>query len=261
MNSFAYPVAVVGGCGHVGLPLALAFASRGLKVRVYDVDQAGVDQVNAGQMPFDEPGAAEALAKVAGDGLVAGTDPAILAEAEHVIFVLGTPIDEHLNPDPESVADAIMGISEHLRDGQLIVLRSTLFPGATAKIEARLVEAGLSLDVAFCPERIAEGRAMVELFELPQIVAAHRDEVVERAAPSLRHVDRRNSGAPPRGGGAGQVVHQQLPLSQVRGGQPALQDRQRPRPRLREDPRRAHLSLPPAPPICLPPVSPQGRAC
>ncbi len=181
MNDFPYPVAVVGGCGHVGLPLALAFASRGLNVKIYDVDKAAVDRVNAGRMPFDEPGASDMLARVAGDTLVAGTDPAVLSGAEHVIFVVGTPIDEHLNPDPQAVSDAVLGVAQHLRAGQLIVLRSTLFPGATAKVEQQLAASGLAVDVAFCPERIAEGRAMVELFELPQIVAARTDDVVERA--------------------------------------------------------------------------------
>jgi UDP-N-acetyl-D-mannosaminuronic acid dehydrogenase len=188
VTDFDYDVAVVGGCGHVGLPLALAFASRNLNIRIYDVNATAVAMVNAGQMPFEEPGAAEVLHRVIGTRLVATADPSVLAGAAHVVFVVGTPIDEHLNPDPLAVSEAVLGVAAHLRAGQLVILRSTLFPGSTAKVEERLAAAGVPVDVAFCPERIAEGKAMTELFELPQIVAARTEAVTERAAALFGHL-------------------------------------------------------------------------
>src|ERR1700755_1522374 len=79
---------VIGGCGHVGLPLALAFADRGARVGIYDVSEAAVATVNSGQMPFAEPGADEVLRRVLGAGrLMASADPAIVSTAEHVIVV------------------------------------------------------------------------------------------------------------------------------------------------------------------------------
>jgi UDP-N-acetyl-D-mannosaminuronate dehydrogenase len=71
---------------------------------------------------------------------------------------------------------------EHFRNGQLVVLRSTVFPGVTALMEKTFANYGLAVDTAFCPERIAEGRAMTELFELPQIVAGRTDRATSRAA-------------------------------------------------------------------------------
>ena len=68
-----------------------------------------------------------------------------------------------------------------LRDGQLLVLRSTVYPGTTALVEATVAELGKSVDVAFCPERIAEGKAMTELFELPQIVSSRQPGALDRA--------------------------------------------------------------------------------
>jgi UDP-N-acetyl-D-mannosaminuronic acid dehydrogenase len=180
--AFSADLAVVGGCGRVGLPLALAFASRGLDVAILDVDADAVAAVQAGRMPFREEGADEVLAKVVGRNLSASTDPQTVASAENVVFVVGTPVDEHLNPDPAAVPDAVAALAPHLRDGQLVVLRSTLFPGVTAMVERQLAGAGLDVDVAFCPERIAEGRAMTELFELPQIVGGRSPSAVERAA-------------------------------------------------------------------------------
>src|SRR4051794_35346521 len=135
IQDFSRDVVVIGGCGRVGLPLGLAFADRSLRVTLFDINPVAVSRVNAGSLPFDEPGAADVLARVVGTALDATTDPACVAEAEHVIVVVGTPIDEHLNPVPQAVPKAVAAVGEHLRDGQLLVLRSTLYPGVTALVE------------------------------------------------------------------------------------------------------------------------------
>ena len=104
-----------------------------------------------------------------------------MATAENVVVVIGTPVDEHLNPDPNVVSQAVAQLGNVLRDGQLLVLRSTLYPGTTALVEATVAELGKAVDIAFCPERIAEGRAMTELFELPQIVSSRQPAALDRA--------------------------------------------------------------------------------
>ncbi len=175
-------VVVIGGCGHVGLPLALAFADRGARVAIYDVSETSVATVNAGRMPFAEPGAGEVLRRVLAAGLLeASVDPAIVGSAEHVVVVIGTPVDEHLNPDQAAIPKALGGCAGHLRDGQLLILRSTVFPGVTALVEKMVAGLGLQIEVAFCPERIAEGKAMTELFELPQIISSRTPAGTERA--------------------------------------------------------------------------------
>lgn len=186
-DRFPLDVAVVGGCGHVGLPFALAIADRGLDVTLVDINAEAVDQVNGGALPFDEPGAEPVLARVLAEGrLRATTDPSPVRNAEHVVVVIGTPIDGHLNPDLNAVQDAIQEIAKSLVDGQLLVLRSTVYPGVTGMVERLIERLGVDVDVAFCPERIAEGHAMVELRELPQIIAARTDRAVERATKLLR---------------------------------------------------------------------------
>ncbi len=180
--SFTHDVVVVGGCGRVGLPLGIALAERGLDVVLYDRNQTAIDVVNAAELPFAEPDALEPLQRaVRARRLVATSDPATISESEHVVIVIGTPVDEHLNPAPQAVPRAISAISEHLADGQLIVLRSTLYPGVTALVERLVARLDADVDVAFCPERIAEGRAMSELYELPQLVAARTQPAFERA--------------------------------------------------------------------------------
>ncbi len=180
-------VLILGGCGHVGLPLGLAFADSGLDVTLCDLNQAAVDKVNAGVMPHAEPGASDVLARTLDNHrLRATTDASVIASAIHVVIVIGTPVDEHLNPDPQAVVDAIEAIADHLVDGQIIVLRSTVFPGVTRMVERLIERLGKSVDVAFCPERIAEGKAMEELYSLPQIVAARTARATERAAELFR---------------------------------------------------------------------------
>lgn len=179
---FDLDVVVVGGCGHVGLPLAMAFADRGLRVGIYDISAEAVSKVMGGEMPFEEPGAPEVLRRVLDrDCLQATTDGSVVSRAEHIVVVVGTPVDEHLNPEPQAVPSAVGSLGEHLRPGQLLVLRSTVYPGVTALVERLVASLGIAVDVAFCPERIAEGKALHELFELPQIIAARTPGALSRA--------------------------------------------------------------------------------
>jgi UDP-N-acetyl-D-mannosaminuronic acid dehydrogenase len=186
--SFERDVAVVGGCGHVGLPLGLAFAERGLTVALYDVNASAVAEVNAGQMPFEEAGAQGVLTQVVGSRLIATTSAEVVATAEHVVVVIGTPVDEHLNPDPGVVSRAVAELADHLVDGQLLVLRSTVYPGTTALVERVVERMGKAIDVTFCPERIAEGKAMTELYELPQIVSGRSARALDRSEKLFRNL-------------------------------------------------------------------------
>lgn len=182
-------VVIVGGCGRAGLPLGLALAARGLSVVLYDINAEAVEKVNASRMPFAEQDAGPLLTEVARAGrLRATTAAAGVGMAEHVIVVVGTPVDEHLSPDLGAVPRSLERCLEHLRDGQLIVLRSTIHPGVTALTERMLQRHGYAVDVAFCPERISEGRALTELFTLPQIVAARTPQASARAEKLFRHL-------------------------------------------------------------------------
>jgi UDP-N-acetyl-D-mannosaminuronic acid dehydrogenase len=185
--AFERDIIVLGGCGHVGLPLGIAFADRGQRVALYDTDTAAVAMVNGGRMPFQEEGADRLLPPLLAAGrLTATADPSVLSSAEHIIVVVGTPVDRYLNPDISAVLRALEPDLDHFIDGQLIVLRSTIYPGVTALVEQRMAALGKHVDVAFCPERIAEGRALTELSSLPQIVSGREPRVLERAGRLFR---------------------------------------------------------------------------
>lgn len=180
---FSRDVVVVGGGGHVGLPLAIALASRGASVVVYDVSEDAVARVNRGVLPFLEPDAEPMLRAALDAGMIfASTDPTVVSTAKSVVVVIGTPVDEHLNPDPQAIPRALAQCESFFRDGQLLVLRSTVYPGVTALVERMIANLLLDMEVAFCPERIAEHKAMVELFTLPQIVSARTERGRARAS-------------------------------------------------------------------------------
>jgi len=175
-------VVIVGGCGHVGLPLAIAFADRGASVTCFDISASAVATVNAGRLPFREPGAELPLRRAVGAGLlVASADPAVVSAAEHVIVVI-SGLNEHAPGQPDTIRETLARCSDQFRDGQVLILRSAVNPGTTANAEKVVARQGVDMDVAFCPDRIAEGKAMTELYELPQIVASRTARGLERAS-------------------------------------------------------------------------------
>jgi UDP-N-acetyl-D-mannosaminuronic acid dehydrogenase len=180
---------VLGGGGHVGLPLSLAFADAGLRVGIYDTSQLTLDRIARGEMPFMESGADELLHRLLPTGrLVLSADADVLARTENVVVVIGTPVDEFLAPSMTVFERTVEQIAPDLRDGSLVVLRSTVYPGTTEYVANHLVARGRRVDVAFCPERIAEGHALEELRSLPQIVGADTDPAAERATALFSHL-------------------------------------------------------------------------
>ena len=167
----AVDICIVGGAGHVGLPLGLVFASRGKRVLIYDVNEAVLETIQQGVMPFLERGA-EPLLK---EALVAGTleftsHPAGVARAGAIIITIGTPVDEFLHPSLKGLIQCLDDLLPYLRDEQLLILRSTVYPGVTEYLAKYLASKGKKPLLAFCPERIVQGFAIEEIATLPQIV-------------------------------------------------------------------------------------------
>lgn len=178
---------IVGGAGHVGIPLVLSFAAKGLSVNVNDLNLDSLATLKAGRLPFIEYGAGELLTDALRDKRLTFTSkPGEISGSGPVIVTIGTPVDEFLNPERQVVQDCIDVLLPHLRDGQLLVLRSTLYPGTTEWINAYLARKGRNLKVAFCPERIVQGHGVEELARMPQIVSGTSAEAAEEAAALFR---------------------------------------------------------------------------
>lgn len=182
-TSDSVDVCVVGGAGHVGAPLAIVLASRGVRTRVYDIDPAATAMLADGHMPFLEHDAEPLLQRVLADETLSFTDhPSGVAGVPIVIITIGTPIDEFHNPRIEVITDCLDQLLPYMSDEQTIVLRSTVSPGVTDYVDRHLRARGRLTRVAFCPERVVQGHAIRELQTLPQIVSGTTPEAEEAAA-------------------------------------------------------------------------------
>jgi UDP-N-acetyl-D-mannosaminuronic acid dehydrogenase len=180
----AGPLAIVGGCGHVGLPLGLAFTQKGYQVDLVDTCAARVALVNSGRMPFHEDDAEHLLPRMIQSGLLRATnDTAVLEDAAALIVTIGTPVDEYLDPSVGEFDRSMRQLLNQVRPGQLLILRSTVFPGMTDRLARQLEQLGRTdVDLAYCPERIVQGKSLVELAQLPQLVAGATQRAADRAA-------------------------------------------------------------------------------
>jgi UDP-N-acetyl-D-mannosaminuronic acid dehydrogenase len=140
-------------------------------------------------MPFIEIGAKEKLVQVIkNEKFEATSNKNIIKDADFIILVIGTPVDDHLNPDPESIIRVLNELKPYFQGNQELILRSTVFPGVTRRVEqwAEINAPGIS--VTFCPERIAEGKAMEELYSLPQIVGIRNPHKSEKVSNLFKHL-------------------------------------------------------------------------
>lgn len=175
-------VTIIGGCGHVGIPLGITLAKAGHRVNLLDINPAAVDSINKAKLPFIEEGAEDILKQVIDKTLKATVDPKVLVESNVVVFVTGTPVDEHHNPRVHDVTKVIESYLPYINQNQLIVLRSTVYPGVSEIIHNLISKAKGSCKLAFCPERILQGKGIEEIYKLPQIVSGMSVQAENEAA-------------------------------------------------------------------------------
>lgn len=185
-------VAVIGGAGHVGLGMCLVLVNAGHRVVGIDRDDRANAAIMGGRMPFLERGGQEYLDRALAAGRLEMTsDASRVADADTVVVVLGTPIDENLNPRFSILRDLFASLRPHLRPGQLIILRSTVSPGTTEHVRVMLeemlgLECGRDFHLVFAPERVLQGSSIEELQSLPQVIGAFDDAGYERAETFFR---------------------------------------------------------------------------
>lgn len=172
-------ISIVGGGGRVGLPLGIVLSKAGHFVSIIDTDQKRVKYINQRMMPFNELGAEDLLSTLTLSELSASNDNSKIQESNICILIVGTPVLEDGTPSANSLIHLVTELIPHLRNVKMLMLRSTVYPGITRKLKNLLLESGINTKISFCPERIAEGNAIQELKELPQIVGAEDDLAIE----------------------------------------------------------------------------------
>jgi UDP-N-acetyl-D-mannosaminuronic acid dehydrogenase len=177
-----YDVAVVGGAGHVGIPLSLVLADSGMRTLIYDVNRSALAELQAGRLPFIEEGGEASLQKaLAANALGFSENPVDLGDIPAIVVTIGTPIDEFHNPDIALLTRCVDTLLPHLKENQTIILRSTVAPGVTDFLEGYLRRKGRKIGLAFCPERVVQGKGIAEIRSIPQFVAATSPQALEVA--------------------------------------------------------------------------------
>ena len=181
-NSFKYDVVIIGGLGHIGLPIGIVFASKGFNVCLNDINKDVAKIVNKGEMPYVEYGAEPLLKETLKNGrLVVSLEPQCISDAKYVMIAIGTPVDEYLNPKTRQFLEFIKDIKQYLDPSQVIIVRSSVFPQTLDQILSILGNDN-KWHLAYCPERIVQGFAVQELEALPQIVSGFSDYAIEQSA-------------------------------------------------------------------------------
>ena len=181
--------AVVGviGLGYVGLPLAVEFGQRGLKVIGFDLDRSRVDQINSGQSYIPDVPTQMVAALVERGKLSAATDFSHLADTDAVIICVPTPLRKTKEPDISYILAAAEQVKAHLHSPQLVVLESTTYPGTTDEVVLPMLkETGLVLDkdfyLAFSPERVDPGNKQFQTHNIPKVIGGVSAASTEIAA-------------------------------------------------------------------------------
>ncbi len=177
-NEKIFDVLIMGGLGHIGLPLGLIFAQKGLNVCLLDVDENKARLVLNGIMPFVEYDAEPVLKEVLQKGkLKISKNNEDIAKSKNIIITLGTDVDEYSNPQTKRLMDTIFGIKRYLDSSQTIIMRSTVYPTLCRQLSKKLE----GINIAYCPERIVQGYAMKEIPQLPQIVSGFNEKAIRDA--------------------------------------------------------------------------------
>jgi UDP-N-acetyl-D-mannosaminuronic acid dehydrogenase len=170
-------IAIIGGVGHIGLPLGLLFAEKKKNIILYDKDEKNVKKVNNLEMPFMDKGASRLLKKNK-KRIFATTDKKLLKNANVIIVCIGTPV-KNSKPDLIFFFKMFNEVKKYLKPNKLLVIRSSIYPGTCLKIQKYL---GKKFNnISYCPERVVQGKSISELPKLPQIVSGVSNKSVKKS--------------------------------------------------------------------------------
>jgi UDP-N-acetyl-D-mannosaminuronic acid dehydrogenase len=173
------------GIGYVGLPVALIFAKAGYDVVGFDVDQARVDMINAGENPIKgrEPGMDDLVKSMAKKkNFIATTDPTKLADRDMILVAVQTPVEGNHEPKYEHLRSALKTIAHHMKRGAQIVIESTIAPTTMERVVRTSIEHENGFEInkdyllSNCPERVMPGRLIYNLTHYNRLVGAYNDK-------------------------------------------------------------------------------------
>ncbi len=163
-------ISIIGGAGHVGAPLGLAFSSKGHNVILIDKDNRNISKINEGKMPFLEEGCSPLLKKmIRKKKIFATNDLAHIKKCKYIIICLGTPVNNEFNPILKNFINFFYQLKKYLSKNHVVIIRSSIYPGICNKVYDIIKNNCKNL--SYCPERIAQGKSLKELPKLSQIIS------------------------------------------------------------------------------------------
>ena len=196
LRSRTAPIGVI-GLGYVGLPLSLLLAEAGFKVTGFDIDQKKIDDLEAGKSYIFRIPETE-IQTARSQGFTATTDFSLLTQQDAILLCVPTPLTGHREPDLSYIENTAKAVAPWLKEGQIVILESTTYPGTTEDVLIPLLESGNRANlkvqttgtpaeggvfyVAFSPEREDPGNTTVARRDIPKVVGGHEPIATELAA-------------------------------------------------------------------------------
>jgi len=180
-------ISIIGGAGHVGLPLGLAFAYKNLKVNLIDINSRSLKLISSGNIPFMEKGAKKVLNKcLKKNNLLISQNIESIIYSKYIIICIGTPIDNNLKPKLKDFIKFFKKLKKYLHKDHVIIIRSSIYPGIIEKVEKILK--GKNNNIVYCPERIVQGKSLEELPKLPQIIASNNKKIINKVKKLFKKI-------------------------------------------------------------------------
>ena len=163
-------ISIIGGAGHVGFPLGLIFSSKGFHVSLIDKNKKNINKINNGVVPFLEENSQKLLVSMIKKKKIHATDKmGDISKSKYIIICIGTPITSKLNPNLKPFINFFHQLKNKINKDQIIIIRSSVYPGICEKIY-KIIEKKCK-NLSYCPERIVQGKSIIELPKLPQLVS------------------------------------------------------------------------------------------
>jgi UDP-N-acetyl-D-mannosaminuronic acid dehydrogenase len=170
-------ITIIGGAGHIGLPLGILFAAKKKNVVLYDKNNSLIKKINKCQFPFVEKNGAKLLKKYK-RRIIASTNKNYITSADVIIICIGTPVINN-KPDLINFFNLFKEIKHLLNPNQLIIIRSSIYPGTCEKVHRFLGKK--FINISYCPERVVQGKSIEELPKLPQIISGISDKAISES--------------------------------------------------------------------------------
>lgn len=183
-------ISIIGGAGHIGFPLAIAFANKNFNVNIVDKNSKNLDEIKSGKVPFYELGAKQILLKCLKKKKLSFSQSLnSIKKSKYIVICIGTPIDSKKKPQTKEFYDFFSMLKKYLNKNQIIIIRSSVYPGIINKIQKKYKK--INTNISYCPERIVQSKALMELPILPQIVSGIGKKSINESAKLFKKITKK----------------------------------------------------------------------